>query len=377
MKKIGIDARFFGPEAKGLGRYVQKLIQYLEKIDASSDRHYYIFLRKEQFEKYIPVAGNFTKVLADYQWYTFEEQFKYPLFLNQYKLDLIHFCHFNVPLLYRRPFVVTIHDLILLHYPTIRNTTLHRYYYTVKLFAYEKVIRSAARRAQRIITVSEFTSNDIVKNLFIPEEKLAVTLEGCEMNFSQELPANSLEIYEKYKIKKPYLLYVGNAYPHKNLETLCRAFTIVLEKFSNLQLVLAGGKDFFYQRLEKYIEDNDLKNIILTGYVNDFELEVIYRGAEAFVFPSLYEGFGLPPLEAMTKNIPVVSSDRTSMPEILGDAALYFDPEDVSAMAIQLERLLSEERLQEELKVRGKKRGELFNWETMARQTLEIYKSIV
>ena len=377
MKKIGIDARFFGPEAKGLGRYVQKLIQYLEKIDANSDRHYYIFLRKEQFEQYVPGADNFTKVLADYQWYTFEEQFKYPLFLNQYKLDLIHFCHFNVPLFYRRSFIVTIHDLILLHYPTIRNTTLHHYYYAVKLFAYEKVIRSAARRARKIITVSEFTRNDIVNNIFISEEKVAVTLEGCEAELLRELLPNSLAIYEKYKIKKPYLLYVGNAYPHKNLEKLCQAFTSVLEKFPNLQLVLVGGKDFFYQRLEKYIKDNDLKNIILTGYVNDFELEVIYRGAEAFVFPSLYEGFGLPPLEAMVKNIPVVSSDRTSMPEILGDAALYFDPEDVNAMAVQLKRLLSERWLKEDLKARGKKRGALFDWETMARQTLEIYKSIV
>ncbi len=178
--RIGVDARFYGAIGKGLGRYTQKLIENLEKISAKGGNEYFIFLRKENFEDYQPKNENFQKVLADYRWYTLSEQINMPRILNKYNLDLVHFPHFNVPLFYRRKFVITIHDLILIHFPTIRGTTLNPLFYFLKFLAYKIVIRSAIKRAEKIIAVSNFTKNDILKNYGVPAEKIAVTHEACD-----------------------------------------------------------------------------------------------------------------------------------------------------------------------------------------------------
>lgn len=158
---IGIDARFFGSIGKGLGRYTQKLIENLEKID--HENQYVVFLRKENFDEYQPKNKNFQKALADYQWYTFSEQIKMPLLLNKFNFDLVHFPHFNVPFFYRKKFVVTIHDLILLQFPTVKGTMLNPVFYKIKFWCYKFIIWSAIKRARRIITVSNFTKNELLK----------------------------------------------------------------------------------------------------------------------------------------------------------------------------------------------------------------------
>ncbi|MEA1926319.1 MAG: glycosyltransferase family 1 protein [Patescibacteria group bacterium] len=377
MKKIGIDARFYGPKNKGLGRYAQKLIENLEYIDGESkERTYFIFLKKENFSDYHPQNSNFKKIEADFDWYSFREQAMYPKFLSSFKLDLMHFCHFNVPLAYRRRFIVTVHDLILFHFPTIRNTTRNRIHYIFKLLAYQIVIRSAVKRAKKVIAVSKFTKQDIMKELHISEDKIVVTYEGCD---SDRLisPENSGEILEKYGIMKPYLLYVGNAYPHKNLEKLVLAYKEIKKSLPEVSLVLVGGKDFFYAQLEKYVLDKKISNVVLPGYVPDNELDAMYKNAELYIFPSLYEGFGLPPLEALARNTPVASSSKTSMPEILEKAVLYFDPESVASIAWTIETVLKKPKdeifsRQEALKQVGS-----FSWNKMARQTLSEYRKVI
>lgn len=377
-KKIGIDARFYGPKGKGLGRYVQMLVKNLEEIDGNKDCDYYIFLRKENFREYQPAASNFIKVVADYPWYSFSEQILLPAFLNKYELDLMHFTHFNVPILYRRRFVVTIHDLILFHYPTVKNTTLNKYYYYLKLFGYRNVINSAASRADKIIAVSEFTRQDVIKNLHIDENKVAVTYEGCPASRDDKQESgNFAHISEKYGIMKPYLLYVGNAYPHKNLERLCVAFKEIRAKHPDMNLVLVGGTDYFYRRLVQHIVREKIQGINVAGFVSDVDLDIIYQEALLYVFPSLYEGFGLPPLEALAKGTPVVSSSRTSMPEVLGEAVEYFDPEDVRSIVGVIERVISSERLQREIVEKGKVRLRKFNWHDMAKNTLKIYQEVL
>ena len=151
MALIGIDARFYGTIGKGLGRYTQKLIENLEKTD--TENRYFVFLRKENFEEYQPKNPNFQKVMADYKWYTVYEQINMPRILSKYKLDLVHFPHFNVPIFYRKRFIITIHDLILIHFPTIRGTTLNPFCYWIKFLAYKVIIDSAIKRAKKIITV--------------------------------------------------------------------------------------------------------------------------------------------------------------------------------------------------------------------------------
>jgi len=329
--RIGIDARFFGSVGKGLGRYTQKLIEKLEKIDSVND--YFIFLKKENFNEYQTQNPKFKKVLANYAWYSFFEQLFFPRLLKKYQLDLMHFPHFNVPVFYRKKFIVTIHDLILIHFPTIKNTTRNSFSYQCKFLAYRWVISSAISRSEKIITVSEFTKKDILENYKnITTEKINITYEACD-DFCLLSPNRDEEILKKYAIMKPYLIYVGNAYPHKNLERLIMAFSSLSDKFPDLQLALVGKEDFFYQRLKELVENKKIKNIIFLGFVPDLELDTLQHNARAYVFPSLYEGFGLPPLEAMAKGTPVISSDHLCMQEILEDSAYYFNGEIEKEMA--------------------------------------------
>ncbi len=369
--KIGIDARFFGSSGKGLGRYTQKLIENLEKIDTINK--YFIFLKRENFEEYVPKNKNFKKILADYPWYSFSEQFYFPWLLRKYKLDLMHFPHFNVPLLYGRKFLVTIHDLILIHFPTTKNSTLHPFFYRIKFLAYRLVIGYAIKYSKNIIAVSHFTKKDILANYKkVMPEKIKVTYEACE-NYCFFSANRQEEFLQKYGIMKPYLLYIGNAYPHKNLERLARAFSL-LEKRGDLALVMVGKEDYFYSRLKKMIEQKKIKNIIFTGYIPDEKLELIKRYAVAYVFPSLYEGFGLPPLEVMAKGVPVICSDHACMHEILEKSAYFFDGKNEKSIAEAIEKIISDEELRKKLIARGYKQIQKYSWGKMAQETLRIYE---
>jgi len=359
--KIGIDARFFGPRSKGLGRYTQELIKNLEKIDRQND--YVIFLRQDEFDEYEPQNPLFKKVLAPYRWYSLAEQIFMPLAIAREKVDLMHFPHFNVPIFYRGRFVVTIHDLILQYFSNRRNSLWLKLKYWIKNAAYHLIIRSALWRAQKIIAVSNYVKEDIIKCFRIEAGKIAITYEGA--------PAQAMTSSPK---TDPYILYVGNAYPHKNLERLIRAFEILIKKINDLKLVLVGWDEYFYPFLKKSVPET--KRIVFAGFVNDEELAKFYNDASLYVFPSLCEGFGLPPLEAMARGVPVVSSSATCLPEILGQAALYFDPGDENDMAQKIKCVLADENLQRDLVKKGFEQIKRYSWEKMARETLEIYKGI-
>lgn len=371
--RIGIDARFFGSVGKGLGRYTQKLIENLERID--KENQYYIFLRKENWDEYQSQSTNFLKVIADIPWYGFREQLQLPKLLKKFELDLVHFPHFNVPIFYRGKFVVTIHDLILFHYPTKRTSSLSPFFYFFKKLAHRLVIRNAVKKSEKILAVSRHTKDDIEKYFSIPAGKIAVTYEAIDIS---RKTINELigKILEKYGIIKPYILYVGNAYPHKNLERLVLVFREIAKKHPHLHMVFVGKEDYFYKRLKEYVAQNFAKNVIFADYVPDEHLPVVYREALLYVFPSLYEGFGLPPLEAMTENIPVASSNASCLPEILGDAAVYFDPNAMAEMAETIEKAISNRELRKELIKKGKQQVKKYSWEKMAQETLEIYTKI-
>lgn len=371
--KIGIDARFFGPYGKGLGRYTQKLIENLERID--NKNQYVIFLRKENWDSYTPNNKNFKKEIADYRWYSLSEQFNMPKVLKKAKLDLVHFPHFNVPLFYRRNFVVTIHDLILTSFPTQRATTLHPLLYKIKHNVYKIIIKSAVKRAKKIITVSNFSKNELIKQFKIDPKKIVVTYEATEY-VCKEVEQKNLEDIKKFGISKPYLLYVGNAYPHKNLERLLQVFKKLKKDYQDIELVLVGKKDYFFERLQRKKEKMGLNGVIFTGYVEDEDLPNLYKNASLYVFPSLCEGFGLPPLEAMTCGVPVCSSNKSCLPEVLGNAAYYFNPYSVDKTVNVIKYVLENKELQESLIQKGFERIKKFSWERMARETLEIYNNI-
>lgn len=377
--KIGIDGRFFGPESKGLGRYTQKLIEHLEGID--HDNEYVVFLRENNFDLYQPKNKNFTKAIADYKWYSLVEQIFWPRDLYRHNLDLMHFPHFNVPLFYRRKFVVTIHDLILLHFPTREASTRGGLVYQIKYWGYLLVIKNAVTAAEKIIAVSDFTKNDIVSQYGIDDEKVSVIYEAGNDERKKNLtPEESKSIIEGLGIERPFLLYVGNAYPHKNLQRLVDAFALwqnTYEPDRHARLVLVGRDDYFYKRLSEYIIQQNIQGIIILHTVDDHTLSALYEESEMFVFPSLYEGFGLPPLEACAHGTPVLCSHASCMPEILCDGAMYCDFKNVAKIAQGIDQVMEDAQLRRELGEEGLKRSKQFSWEKTAQETVELYKSLL
>ncbi len=375
-KRIGFDARFYGPLNKGLGRYTKEVIDNILKID--KDHEYVIFLGKDNFQELKTDNPKVKKVLADIKWYTLSEQIIMPWYIWRENLDLVHFPHFNVPIFCPVKFIVTIHDLILTKFPTQRATTLSPFFYWLKDFAYKIVIKRAVRQAKKIIAVSTYTKNDIANKFKARSDKIIVTYEGV---FPSEIKnrQNDKKVLLRYNIDNPYLLYVGNAYPHKNLEGLINIFFRIIGKYNNLSLVLVGKEDYFYNRIKEFVykSDNYKEKIILPGFVPDNDLVFFYQNALAYIFPSFYEGFGLPPLEAMTFGCPVVSSNKASLPEVLGKAALYFNPEDKKEMQERIEQIIKDKNLRKELVKKGYEQIKKYNWLRCAEQTIEIYKLIL
>lgn len=389
--RIGIDARFYGPVGKGLGRYTQEVVDNVIKIASAEGAgfDFVIFLSPDNFDEFVCAETNVKKVRLNIKWYSWQEQLLMPFYLLREKIDLMHFPHFNVPFFIVGKFVVTIHDLILTHFPTRRATTLNPIVYRLKNLAYRLVIINAVKRSKKIITVSEFTKQDIIKQFGVEEKKIAVTYEGVanlakgrDSLFVAKL--DNQETLEQFHIPKNFLLYVGNAYPHKNLETLLEVFVKLLNNRPDLRLVLVGKEDYFYNRtqdkaraLNIWQKGNANSPVIFPGYVSDAQLEIFYQEAKAYVFPSLYEGFGLPPLEAMARNCPVVSSDRSSLPEILGEAAIYFNPEDKNDMEKKIGQVLDNNEIRESLIANGLKQVKKFSWWECSNKTLDVYKQIL
>lgn len=380
-KRIGIDARFYGPIGKGLGRYVQEVVDNILKMDRDND--YIIFLCRENFDELlIDEYKNVKKVMLNVRWYTLKEQLIFPFYIWRQKLDLMHFPHFNVPFFVPSKFVVTIHDLILTKFKTVRATTLNPFVYNLKNFFYRLIIKRALKKSKKIITVSNFTKNDIIEQFKVKEEKIVVTYEGVA-NLSKGRDSlfvaklDEGEVLGYYNIDSPFLLYVGNAYPHKNLDFLIENFFQLYQQNNNLRLVLVGREDYFYKRLKdlsKKLSPNSSKDIIIfAGYVPDDKLEILYQNALLYVFPSLYEGFGLPPLEAMARSCPVLSSNTSSMPEILGEAALYFDPRDKVDFINKAQQLIENQELRNKMIALGLAQVKKYSWWECAFQTKKIY----
>lgn len=378
--RIGIDARFYGPDGKGLGRYTQRLIENLEKIDTTNE--YIIFLSKQNWADYQPKNPRFTKVVADCRWYTLWEQLLMPYLIGKNKIELMHFPHFNVAVFCPTRFVVTIHDLILLKYPTRRATTLDPVRYWIKQLGYRFVINRALSRSKKIISVSEFTKQDILQNFSkVPADKIAVTHEACDSVETGQLKLPGRDL-KQFGITKPYLLYVGNAYPHKNLERLMQVFRqLDSENQGKYQLVLVGREDYFYSRLKEYSAGLDFKTtqngdspVVFFGFAKQEMLADLYRNARLYVFPSLLEGFGLPPLEAMRYDLPVTASGNSSCPEILGQAAIYFDPQDNQSILEAIKKVLADESLRLQLIANGREQIKKYSWAELAQLTLAVYR---
>ncbi len=370
--RIGIDCRMYSSGFTGIGRYVYELTENLFEIDKQNQ--YILFFNEPEYSAFSPPNKNIQKILVNAPHYSFHEQTRFLHVLNRAKLDLMHFTHFNAPIFYRGPSIVTIHDLTLSFFPGKKMTSFFQ------RFAYHITIKKALAKAKKIIAVSEHTKKDLRQLFHIPSEKIEVIYEGINADFHKiktEDQAYIQETIKKYDIHEPYLLYTGVWRSHKNLARLLEAFHILKHEYDfDGSLVITGRPDALYQpELEQKTLSLQLENdIIFTGLVSDMELVLLYNGSLAYVFPSLYEGFGLPPLEAMQCGVPVVAANSSSIPEICGkDNAVFFDPHDPKDMAQKIYEVISQKSLREKLVTNGFKRVKQFSWRKMAEETLKLY----
>lgn len=358
---IGIDARLYGIGAQGIGRYTEMLVRGIAAQDTKNT--YTVFVREGmQIQDVPPHVRVVSVAIPQYHW---REQLVLPFILNRYNFDLVHFTHFNVPLLYRRPYVVTIHDLILRHFVSARVTTRSYLRFILSYALFRVVLANLIHTAIRIITVSQYSADDITDLYPRARGKITVIPLAAELLQVTVLPSAI--------IAKPYYIYVGNAYPHKNLEFLIRSFSKIIHDCPDLKLVLVGKKDVFYQRLQDWSESQGFGFVHFFGAASDKELASLYSHACAFVSASLYEGFGMPALEATTYGLPVIVARSSAFPEVVGDCAYFFDPNDERTCADALLRIYTDSVLRKSMSEKSKQIPRRYSWERTARRTVELY----
>lgn len=371
--RIGVDARMYSTEFTGIGRYVYELVKQLLKEDKKNE--YVLFMNREVYDKFEPPNKRIRKVLVNAKHYSFAEQVKYCWILYRAKLDLMHFTHFNAPIFYRRPSIVTIHDLTLSFFP---GKKMNSWFFRK---AYNVVLKSVVRHAKKVIAVSKNTKTDLIEITKTSPSKIEVVYEGVGGEFGPQVDKEALaEVLQKYNITREFMLYTGVWRSHKNLVNLIKGFALLREDEGfEPQLVITGQEDPYYPEVKRTVKELDLEHdVIFPGLVPENELVALYQAAKLYVFPSLYEGFGLPPLEAMRCGTPVAAAKSSCIPEICGeDNALFFDPYDPEDIANTMRRIWLDEGLQEEMRERGLSHSRKFSWEKMAEKTMELYGEIL
>ncbi|OGE76009.1 MAG: hypothetical protein A3C85_00555 [Candidatus Doudnabacteria bacterium RIFCSPHIGHO2_02_FULL_48_21] len=360
--RIGIDMRMAGT-GEGIGRYCEELVRHLAEIDHENE---YFLISSSQFPIFNEFSRpNFHLVRVKSRYYSFMEQTYFIWELFNLRLDLMHFSSFNVPIFYPRRFIVTIHDVIHHRFPGRKKTRLlHR-------LAYRATIWLAAKRASKVIAVSETTAEDIRSVFGINKEKIAVIYEGAM--------AKTAEAGQNHHYEKPFLLFVGVWRQYKNLPKLALAFDILREKYKiDANLVLAGKIDPFYPEIKKTVFSiKNSMHIKAPGFVSDQELANLYQKATIFVLPSLVEGFGLIGIEAQTAGKPVAASDIPVLREILGQGAVYFNPDDEQDMAEKIADLWLDENKAQMLANKGLENAKRFDWKNTALQTRALYEGAI
>jgi len=364
---VALDARVL--RYTGIGSHLQGLLtEYLR--DPSSGR-FLLFGDPQELAPFLADARFTCWPLAP-QMYSLPGQLRLSLALRQSSARVCHVPHVMAPWFCRQPLVVTIHDLIYRLFPEELPSRSHRLFYATML-------RLAARRADRIVAVSAHTQQDVIRLLGVPPAKISVIPNGVGEQFRPvQDPDARRRVCARYGLERPFLLYVGLQKPHKNVAGLVRMFAQVQARTGRrYQLALVGRADPRYTHLRAEMSRQGVeREVVLTGYVPEEDLPTLYSAAAAFAFPSFYEGFGLPPLEAMACGTPVVASNVASLPEVLGDAAWLLDPRAEEAFAEALVRVLEDREVREELRTRGLAQAAQFTWRASAQRTVAIYREL-
>lgn len=364
MKKIVIDAREWPTTT---GRYIRELVQHLERADTDLSHRYIVLMRPKDMDLWEPKSKRFIKVACPSKEFTLAEQTRMLWQLIQLKPDLVHFGMTQQPVLYRGLTVTTIHDLTTLRFD---NPMKNRLVFRFKQMIYRWVTFIAAHKSKRILVPTEYVKDDVARAMRTNSRKIVVTYEAGDAINTKPETVDSL-------VGKQFIMYVGRPNPHKNLGRLIEAYSRLKQDMPELHLVLAGKRDALFKRHERDVERLGIPDVHFTGKVSDGQLRWLYEQCAAYIFPSLSEGFGLPGLEAMASGAPVVSSSATSLPEIYGEAAHYFDPRDVDDMAKAIKSVLTKEDLRKRLIAAGNKQFKKYSWDRMAEETLAVYKYVL
>ncbi len=361
--KIGIDGRLYFET--GVGRYIRNL---LKEFEGFNDNNQYVVFTNPKAVPIISLYKRMQVIPVSIRWHSLKEQIFYPLLLNRFKLDLIHFPYFSVPIFNSHPFVITIHDLTVLNFPTGRASTLPLPLYRLKHLGYRFVLKNALYNSRRIIVPSRAVKNELAKLYPKVAEKIRVTYEAGTIEMSNNT--------KKYTFE-PFFLYVGNCYPHKNLENAILALKL-FNKFRHdkYNLVITGKIDHFTNRLKKFVKIKKAdKFVIFQNSVNDQALSRLFYQSQGLVFPSLSEGFGLPILEAFEHGTVVACSDIEVFRELYDEIPFYFDPLNIEDIAKNLEKIVNLTPLERQTREKlAKQLTKKFSWKKTASETLEIYK---
>lgn len=362
---VVVDARLL--RATGIGRYVTALVARVPRLDPGG--RYTVLLRRADLATWEASAPNVAAVEADWPPYSWAEQVRLPRLLARLHPDLVHFPHVNVPVGYRGRRVVTIHDLTLVEHRNVRDDLVHRLVYPVKQRALRWTLRTAVTRADALITPTAHVRDAVLRRYpHVDPTRVTVTMEAVP-------PPPSTAARPVPDVGGPYLLHVGTFYPYKNLGLVVDALAALAASDVSLRLVLVGALDGFAERVRARAAAAGVGDrVLFTGFVDDDELAALYRGAAAFVLPSLSEGFGLPGLEAMTHGVPVAAARASCLPEVYGDAAAWFDPTDARDLAGTVRRLLTDAALRARLVDAGRRRVAALSWDRTASETLAVYR---
>ncbi len=364
--RIGIDVRKINDF--GIGTYIQNLIKYLLAVDKHNQ--YFLFFNHQDINRFHYPKEQVIKIIDNSPKYSIREHFGLSHQARKYDLQLFHEPHYTLPYFLKCKKVVSIHDLIHLKFP--QNLPSRRAYLYAKW-----MIGKAVKKADKILVGSENTKNDIMEIFKTRPDKIQVIFYGVDEIFKPVKDRNLLQNFKnKYKLPDKFVLYSGSVRKHKNLENALRAFALLKDK--SLNLVLAGvglqNQKQLVPILKELMIENNVKIIPFLDYP---ELVLLYNCAEVLFFPTLYEGFGLPVLEAMACGVPVVSSNNSSIAEVSGEAAILVDPLNLREMAGRLEKVLQEASLRQRMVALGLERAKIFSWKKTAQETLGVYQEFL
>jgi glycosyltransferase involved in cell wall biosynthesis len=366
--RIGIDARAAVRVTDGIGRYAVELLRAYSRMD---NDHEYIVLKNTQTRVSFAFDARFQEVIVSDGRFGINEQFRLPNLLRGQRLDLFHSLHSTLPLGYGKASVMTVHDIFPLILPWtfggsgLRNAVASTYLATL--------VKRSAKRAEMVIVDSEHTRRDMLAHMTIDVARLRRVYLGID-HLDTVPPEGEQTSGQRGGMRQPYLLTVTNFKPHKNTETVIEAFRLARKQIPDLALAIVGDDSRKFARELGQKNQLAAENIHMLGFVDDRRMGTLMASAEAFVFPSLYEGFGFPILEAMSQGAPVISSAAASLPEVGGDAVVYVDPHSPAGVADAITRICQDPTLQQDLRERGRLQAEKFRWRDTALQTLRVYE---